>query len=286
MLRPIRLCQRDWGIRIRDVLKQLALAAFLTAGTGATALGDAIWPVSPAAGAPSWSGLYAGFAAGARRAEADWRTTCFSTACIDGGPNFFFVDASSPRGFDLGSFRGAIFAGHNWQVGDRLAGIEFDFGWSRAARATFGIPGCTFDCGNLPPTPDDIDSASMRALWDASLRLRGGWLLTPRLLAYVTGGVAFQHVTANLVCSFAGPWCFPPGFDDVRDETHRKTLIGWTGGAGLEWMLSGNWLLRGEYRYADFGRFRSTFFAGTADVLLTDIHVVTHTFMIGLAFKH
>lgn len=267
------------------VRKPFVLATVL-AGWAVPALGDGLGHGSPAAGTPSWSGFYAGLAAGARHAEADWRGTCFSTACIEGGPNFFFVDASSPRGFDLSSFRGSIFAGHNWQVGDYLVGVETDVGWSRAARTTFGIPGCTFDCGNLPPTPDDIDSATIRTLWDASLRLRGGWLLTPGLLSFVTGGIAFQRVAANLTCSFAGPWCVPPVFDDVRNESHRKTLIGWTAGAGLEWMLPRNWLLRGEYRYADFGRFRPTFFTGTDDVLLTDIRVVTHTLMIGLALKY
>ena len=41
-----------------------------------------------------------------------------------------------------------------------------------------------------------------------------------------------------------------------------QTLIvpGWMVGAGVEHMLAANWLVRLEYRYADFGQINPTFF--------------------------
>ena len=35
--------------------------------------------------------------------------------------------------------------------------------------------------------------------------------------------------------------------------TNGDTLVGWTIGGGIEAALTRNWLLRGEYRYADYG---------------------------------
>ncbi len=150
---------------------------------------------------------------------------------------------------------------------------------------TFGIPGCTTFCGNLPPTPADIDSASIRMQTDGSLRARAGYLLTPGVLVYGTAGLAWQRVKANLTCSFAGPWCFPPAATDIRSETHAATLNGWTVGAGLEWMIYRHWLLRGEYRYSDFGHLRSIFFSGTGDDVFTDIRVATRIMTFGAAYE-
>jgi outer membrane immunogenic protein len=31
------------------------------------------------------------------------------------------------------------------------------------------------------------------------------------------------------------------------------TQLGWTAGIGVDWRVSGNWIARGEYRYAQFG---------------------------------
>ena len=105
----------------------------------------------------------------------------------------------------------------------------------------------------------------------------------PNLLAYGTGGVAFQRVEANLTCSFAGPWCFPPVATDIRNETQADTLKGWTVGGGLEWLAHGHWLVRGEYRYADLGNFSPIFYEGTPDVVFTDIHVVTQVLTFGVS---
>jgi outer membrane immunogenic protein len=42
--------------------------------------------------------------------------------------------------------------------------------------------------------------------------------------------------------------------------------LGYTVGGGLEWRVAPNWLLRGEYRYSNFGTLKSTFFAQSGDI--------------------
>ncbi len=242
-------------------------------------------PETPAPETFSWTGFYVGAGLGARISDTDWTTTCFGAACQTGGVNFFFVDGSSPRRFGEAAFRGSFFTGYNFQITDWVVGVEADIGLGNRTKMTFGIPGCTTFCGNLPPTHDDIDSASIRMQTDGSLRARAGYLLTPSVLVYGTAGLAWQRVKANLTCSFAGPWCFPPAATDIRSETHAATLNGWTVGAGLEWMIYRHWLLRGEYRYSDFGHIRSIFFSGTGDDVFTDIRVATHIMTFGAAYK-
>lgn len=260
----------------------VALGAAPCAGAADAAFGD---PAHVRPATALWTGFYIGAGAGTKKAENTWTTTCFGAACQSGGPNPFFVDGSSPRDFSDRAFRGSFYAGHNWQIANWVAGVEVDFGSGNSSKTSPGIPGCTANCGGLPPTPFSIDSASFRTLRDSSLRARAGYLLMPNILAYSTAGVAWQRVQANLTCSFAGPWCFPPVFSDIRDETYGRTLRGWTIGGGLEWMIFDHWLLRGEYRYSRFGRFRPIFFGETQDAVFTDLRVVTHIMTFGIAYK-
>ena len=57
-------------------------------------------------------------------------------------------------------------------------------------------------------------------------------------------------------------WC---GFTGIaKSQTISTTRTGWTVGGGVEAVVTGNWLARAEVRYADYGNFKQTFFAGTA----------------------
>ncbi|MGH6831174.1 MAG: outer membrane protein, partial [Methylocella sp.] len=59
---------------------------------------------------------------------------------------------------------------------------------------------------------------------------------------YATGGAEFASFDTS-VRGF-------PGFDQTS-----TTRTGWTIGGGIEYALTGNWSIRAEYRYADFGHF-------------------------------
>ena len=73
-----------------------------------------------------------------------------------------------------------------------------------------------------------------------------------------------------------------------RTETASQDRVGWTLGGGVEAMFASNWLLRGEYRYADFGSMTFTRFVGPVtniDAFTATVSYRTHTALIGLAYK-
>lgn len=71
--------------------------------------------------------------------------------------------------------------------------------------------------------------------WFATARGRAGFDADGTLL-YLTGGVALLDAD----------------FDDGADS-HKETLVGWTGGVGIEQMMSDSISIKAEMLYADFG---------------------------------
>jgi outer membrane immunogenic protein len=97
-----------------------------------------------------------------------------------------------------------------------------------------------------------VDTSSVKMGWDAGIRARLGYLVTPNLLAYGTGGVAWQDIQTSATCqhSDADPLCFGFPGNPFKTVTNKVTRTGGTIGGGLETRVSGNWLVRGEYRYS------------------------------------
>ena len=233
--------------------------------------------------AGDWAGRYAGVSLGIRAMDADWKAT--QNLISFGGPPLPFPFLSDPNdSLNSTDFRGALYAGYNiWTRGRTVIGLEADVGVARNEdKEKDRIPGLSLPD---PHDPGIADSAEVKATWDASLRVRAGFLVTPDVLLYGTGGVAFQRVEVTATCIVSG-FCTPRG--TTRIISKSSTRVGWTIGAGFEAMLRDNWLIRAEYRYADYGSLgfkivsdigRGTF-ANNAK-----IDVSTHTASIGLAYK-
>ena len=103
------------------------------------------------------------------------------------------------------------------------------------------------------PRPTAGNYSEARQTWDAGIRGRLGYLLDPTLLLYVTGGMQWQHFTATENCAINA--CSPPPLPPNGApylQTNSTTRAGWTVGGGIEKMLRDRWLIRAEYRYADF----------------------------------
>ncbi|UTD25854.1 outer membrane protein [Bradyrhizobium sp. WD16] len=238
----------------------------------------------------SWAGLYVGVALGGKWTDAKWTTTqlvdppaaAFGTAVID---------ASSPDRFRPAAFRVGGYAGYNWQTGPWVYGLEIDAAWSDASDTHAGVPGCRIECAVGFPGPG-VDSSVIRALWDVSLRPRVGYLVTPETLVYGTGGVAWQSIEVSGTCAntLADPVCLISPPFAVKTQTDRHVLTGWTIGGGIERKF-GAWLLRGEYRYSDFGNVSGVLFAGQpsadpgSDAVHYSVSTRTHTATLGLAYK-
>ena len=226
-----------------------------------------------------WDGGYVGGGVGVLQAENKWTTTAVVPSI---GAS---VGADSSADFNALGARLGILTGYNWRIGsDLLLGLEVDFGGGNANSTPRLIPGSdiwvfgTHYTANRPET-------TITANWDASLRSRFGYFLSPESLLYGSVGYSLQKVTVNAHCVRAAICTF------AHNESAEKVLSGWTLGAGVEKRISGNWLFRADYRYAKFGKFEHTFFndglisGGIDDRMSSSIRTSTHMFSLGLLYK-
>ena len=232
----------------------------------------------------AWTGPYVGLGIGARASRTDVTTTSQTSAGIPAS----FVNRATSQPIDGTAFRASPYAGYNWQLARQwVLGIEGDAG---LANQTATLPGFAFSPAVIV-SDEQADGLALKTTWDASLRARFGFLLTPATMAYVTGGAAWQHYEVTSVCAglavCAGPFLgFAPAI-----VTNSRTKAGWTIGGGIETALWGNWLARGEYRYADFGT--SSFTIARSSILPAfnptissfDVRLRAHTATFGLAYK-
>jgi outer membrane immunogenic protein len=198
-------------------------------------------PAAPVVVDNSWTGFYLGLEGGANFQNTDWNTTALATG--------FLVDPSSNLA-KLNSTYGRVggLIGYNWQFNQFVVGLEGDIaGDFGNGKSSIGLPGTVGPIGGVnAPSADSIKAQSD---FDASIRGRLGFLATPSTLLYATGGVAFLDLKYSANCPGVGnSWCNAP--DNASSSNVR---VGWTIGAGIEQRLGGNWSIRGEYRYSDFG---------------------------------
>jgi outer membrane immunogenic protein len=268
-------------------VKKLLVTSAATLAMAASAFGADLGPVYKAPPLyDGWAGAYLGAALGAK-----WGNTTWTTASVSDFPGET-VDASSPRNFDPVGARIGGYGGYNWRHQAWVYGVEFDLAYANSTISAAGVPGCVIGCVVGTPGPG-VDTSSVRLGWDASARLRAGYLLTPGVLLYGTGGIAWQYVQTSGLCQHSGPdplCLFSPG-NPFDSQTNSKTLTGWTVGGGIESKVYGNWLLRGEYRYANFGSFNGLLpFAAPGgppgtDYVRYNLAVNTHIATIGLAYR-
>ncbi|MBV8839390.1 MAG: porin family protein [Alphaproteobacteria bacterium] len=264
----------------------------------------------PAAPTFSWTGLYIGADVGGRRAIVDPSVTSI-VGSIGGTPGASLFPVVCPAtgcsngpSLDSSGFRGGFYAGYNYQVSPQwVLGIEGDWGWANSRKALSGLayPNSAFAplgfLAGFGTAPDA--SFSVAAKWDASVRGRVGFLMTPSILLYLAGGASWLKVeeTSNCTASFCGP----VGGSGVLGPiaiANASVRTGWTIGGGGEMNLWGNWLARAEYRYADYGSWNNTdsrtcsnplagclFLTATGLTVGTSMRLQTHTGLFGLAYK-
>ncbi len=212
----------------------------------------------------SWNGAYAGFSAGAKIGHSIWTTT----SVTDRGDVYdTTVDASSPAKFRPVGPRISEYGGYNWQFGHWVFGPEADAGWSTGTSNKIGLPGCTINCSDEPGP--GLDTSFVRYRWDVSMRVRLGYLARPGLLVYETMGAASQNLEVSGTCqaSPTDPQCMVMPKQPLRIDTHSHTRAGWTVGGGVEGRVASRWLVRAEYRYADFGSTTDAFFVGKPELV-------------------
>jgi outer membrane immunogenic protein len=134
------------------------------------------------------------------------------------------------------SWVAGIHAGHNWQDGAVVYGIETDIAGT-ALKTDFN----TVLTGAIVPAP--VANTNSNIEYFGTLRGRLGWTAGP-VLFYGTGGLAYGSV--NTATTINGP-AVNFGFqtNDLR--------IGWAGGGGIEYKYSPNVIFSLNYLYVDLG---------------------------------
>jgi opacity protein-like surface antigen len=167
----------------------------------------------------TWSGYYLGAHAG-----YGWGRDPFNTILPANG-----VPLS---GLDSDGFVAGFQAGANWQDGSVVGGLEIDISGA-------GIKGST---SNAVGAAARTQSDKFDRLGSARARL--GYLATPNLMLYGTGGLGWTRLVTDEV--IVGPL--------ARTTETPNWLFGWVAGVGLETRLwESNWLARVEYLHYDFG---------------------------------
>jgi outer membrane immunogenic protein len=210
-----------------------------------------------------WTGFYVGINGGYSWGRSSTDVSFFNT--VTGAPIVPPPGSITSSSFDMNGGVAGGQAGYNWQLNSNwLLGLEADIQWSgergRAAYNCAGtvaggvcLPGLTF----LPPGATGTSLALEESLeWFGTVRGRAGFMATPRLLLYGTGGLAYGSIKTSGVLSSFNPNGAALAFAGSNTDTH----VGWTVGAGIEGMISGNWSAKLEYLYMDLGRFNTATF--------------------------
>lgn len=249
--------------------------------------------------APMWTGFYAGLNAG-----YGWGTNnnTVTNHMGIGAWNEFSFGNPRYRGFDdvpvlggsLGAVRNAMTQsgfvgggqlGYNYQWHNSfIVSFEADIqgtttNGGSAGYGLFGGSSSTSTYNNYTRTWTGSQSGFGAASVQAGINYLGtargriGYLITPTLLAYGTGGLAYGDAWANVsnsnvtntVISFqtnipnASPYSDLPatqGF--IGSGSANALLVGYSAGGGLEWMFMPNWSLKSEAIYYNLGNINVT----------------------------
>jgi outer membrane immunogenic protein len=152
-------------------------------------------------------------------------------------------------------FIGGGQAGYNFQFpNNTVAGLEVDF--QGIAGASSSATGSTFTPVGNGDSYSTALSAHNRLDYLGTLRGRYGYLFTPTLLVYGTGGFAYGGSFSS--ASFAATDAF--GLAPVFGGSSLYwTAVGWAAGGGLEWMFLPHWTVKVEYLAYDLTKQTSSF---------------------------
>ena len=207
---------------------------------------------APAPGAPAaaWTGFYIGADVGGA-----WTSNVFNWNPLP-SPSLFGSNPISGVSSNAFSALAGLYGGYSWQFAPSwVVGLEGDWSYTQASNSLrqpwtaqfVGTPGA----GQFTYMSQTLD-------WMTSLRIRLGYLIMPSLLAYGTGGVEWAHM------NYAAYNRNNPAMNllYVTNVWGSTLQAGYTVGGGLEWAMTNNWHLRGEYFYS--------FFQGGPSVVVQD----------------
>ncbi len=212
-------------------------------------------PMPTLAVAPySWTGFYIGAGGGGAWMRA--RDRSYSSHTIGSGGLVTQGNHS-----DLGKFGafGTIEAGGDYQMGQFVVGAftDFDFKNLKAKKSSAKYGTYTSSSSSVHHYVASHDVwYKVGNSWDAGVRL--GYLVNDRNLVYALGGYSGAQVSSGVRASYSTTGSFNPSV--AASQSGWKS--GYVVGAGWEDAITDHWSFKLEYRYADYGKAKSSYSTG------------------------
>jgi outer membrane immunogenic protein len=210
----------------------------------------------------NWTGFYLGGNLG-----YSWGRSSDTSTFTNGAGTLL---STSVGGSNLDGVVGGGQAGYNWQMQSWVWGLEGDIQGTgergsrdiscatgvctpstvttttRTAPGFFAAAPPTITTTTITPGLAIPATLTQKIDWFGTVRARGGVLVTPRVLFYATGGLAYGQVNSSETISGS-----PFSSSDTR--------VGYTVGGGIEGAIGGNWTAKLEYLFVDLGRTSGSF---------------------------
>ncbi|WP_074381093.1 outer membrane protein [Bartonella doshiae] len=270
----------------------ITASAFAFVSASAAQAADVIVPPSPAPVAPvivaptfSWTGFYIGGQVGGFSSD-------IKMDLLGKEKNIPVSDDFLPK---LSDFVGGVYAGSNVDLGNGLIlGVDTDMIWSdkedvKSAPtrivAQDRIPyivqllkdnGIQINEKALKDGDKVDNNFTFKEKWAGATRIRIGFA-ADRIMPYIAGGIAYAELQDTASISITGKdtgRVIASG--NISDE--KKTLVGYSLGAGVDLAMTDNIIVRAEYRYSDFGKKK---FSKNK----YEISYKTNNFRVGVAYK-
>lgn len=237
---------------------RLLLAAALTALSFSAFAADlprrSVAPVAPAP-VFSWTGFYVGANGG-----YGFGKSSASDIALNG---FAFPE----RNGSFNTHGGVIGAqvGYNYQIGNYVVGVEADFDFANV-KGSYVI-----DPQAAPASQSHVNGKIENF---GTVRARAGYAVN-NVLIFATGGFAYGS-TKTSITNFIN--------QSSPLVTSTATPTGYVLGAGAEYALTNNWIVKAEYLYVDFGKKSATFseFDLTAT---TNVRTTLNVVRLGVNYK-
>lgn len=172
----------------------------------------------------------------------------------------FYAGASA--GLNFGQFTEGGQGFFNNAIGG-LYGVQAGYNYQSGAFVVGGEADINFGSVNGTSSPFPGANATGNVTGDGTLRVRFGYALD-RALLYITGGYAGANMKGS-VADFRGP--------GTIFSSQSNYLNGFVVGGGLEFAVTNNVSIKGEYLFKDFGS--ATYFSGTRDAITAGISYST-----------